>query len=135
MTDLLVAMVEQDRFDGRTSEVGGPERLTIEALLQTIRRARTGRRGRVVHVPLGAALLPLAVAEAIGLGGLLPVSAGQLSSFRWDGTVDESAAAPIVRSTWRDVSEMLALVRGDLSCQAGKAFWIAGCGDGSPEVP
>jgi nucleoside-diphosphate-sugar epimerase len=94
---LIAGIVAQDRFAGETIDIGGPEVLTMEALLQRIRQARTGRPGRVIHLPLGLILPPLRLAEAAGLGRVLPVSVGQLSSFRFDGlatTGDGRAAGP-----------------------------------------
>lgn len=77
--------VRRDRFANEAINIGGPDTLTMEAWLQEIRRARTGRTGRVLHIPLGLISGPLRLAEAIGLGRMLPISAGQLSSFRFDG--------------------------------------------------
>jgi NADH dehydrogenase len=49
----VAAVLEQDRFRGETLELGGPAVLTIEELLQHVRQARTGSRGRAIHIPLG----------------------------------------------------------------------------------
>ncbi len=88
---LVTEIVRQDLFTDATVEIGGPDTFTMEGLLQHIRVARTGRSGRVVHVPLAALRIPLRMAEAIGLGSLLPISAGQLSSFRFDGVAANHA--------------------------------------------
>jgi NADH dehydrogenase len=85
VVDCLSAIVETGLFDGETFELGGPDVITMEELLQRIRRSHTGRTGRVWHVPLGLLRPPLRVAEAMGLGRLLPLTAGQLASFRCDG--------------------------------------------------
>lgn len=82
---LILATVRDDLFVNETFEIGGPETVTMEELLQRLRRARTGRAGRVLHIPLGLLRPPLRLAEAMGLGSMLPISAGQLSSFRFDG--------------------------------------------------
>lgn len=81
----IVETVREDRFENEIVELGGPEVLTMEELLQRIRATHTGQRGRVIHVPLGLLRVPLRAAEAIGLVRLLPISAGQLSSFQFDG--------------------------------------------------
>lgn len=81
----IVETIRLDRFANEIVELGGPDVLTMEELLQRMRVARTGRKGRVVHIPLGLLRVPLRVAEGIGLGRLLPVSAGQLSSFLYEG--------------------------------------------------
>ena len=88
--------VRRDAFANQVVELGGPQVLTMEAHLQQIRRARTGGTGRVMRVPLPLLSVPLGVAEAVGLGRLLPVTAGQLSSFRFDGvTADHRSKADV----------------------------------------
>lgn len=81
----ITEAVRRDRFPNEAINIGGPDTLAMEEWLQEIRRARTGRTGRVLHIPLGLVSGPLRLAEAIGLGRMLPISAGQLSSFRFDG--------------------------------------------------
>jgi hypothetical protein len=77
--------VRDDRFAGETMAIGGPDVVSMEELLRRVRHARGRGDGRVLHVPLGLLQPPLRVAEAMGLGRLLPTTAGQLSSFRFDG--------------------------------------------------
>ena len=83
----IVMIVERDWFHSETFELGGPERLTIEELLQRLRIERRGKRGGVLHLPLPMIQGPLSAAERLGLGAILPATAGQFSSFRNDGTV------------------------------------------------
>lgn len=73
-------------FAGETFEVGGPDVVAVGELLQQLRMARTGRRGRSLRIPLALIQIPLRLAEGLGMGSLLPVTAGQFSSFRFDGT-------------------------------------------------
>jgi nucleoside-diphosphate-sugar epimerase len=81
----LVAAVQLDAFDSETSTMAGPETITIEDLIRRVRRAYRGSRGPLAHLPLPLLRIPLRLAETIGLGGLLPLTAGQLASFRFDG--------------------------------------------------
>lgn len=108
VVDFIVAVLEADRFHNETLEVGGPAVLTIEELLRTIRQARKGTRGPLVHIPLGFVLTSLKAAQSIGLAGLLPVSAGQLSSFRYDGTIEPNPLYESHRAALADVARMLA---------------------------
>jgi nucleoside-diphosphate-sugar epimerase len=85
----IAGIVARDAFANSVIELGGPKVLSMEEHLQQIRVARTGRTGRVVRVPLPVFSVPLRMAEAVGLGPLLPVTAGQLSSFRFDGVTQE----------------------------------------------
>jgi nucleoside-diphosphate-sugar epimerase len=103
--------VRRDTYANEVVELGGPKVLTMEAHLQEIRRSRTGRTGKVVRVPLPLLSVPLRVAEAVGLGRWLPVTAGQLSSFRFDGvTADHRLGAgpgshPSAGSGWPEPAE------------------------------
>ncbi len=108
----ILEILEQGRFRNETLELGGPAPLTIEELLQKIRQARKGDgspKGRSFHIPLGLLLPPLRAAESLGLGSLLPVSVGQLSSFRYDGIAEPNSLHESRRKDLRNVQEMLAL--------------------------
>lgn len=85
----IADLVDADRFDGESIDLGGPESLAVEALLVRMRETAGRGRGPVLHLPAWLVLTPLRVAEAVGLGAVLPVSAGQFSSF-----VHSGAAAP-----------------------------------------
>jgi NADH dehydrogenase len=104
----IIRVLEQDRFRNETLEIGGPTTLTMEELLQRIRMARTGQRGRVLRVPLGPVQAGLRVAERIGLGALLPVTAGQFSSFRQDGVAASNALQSDLAPSLVSVDAMLA---------------------------
>lgn len=104
----VAAVLAEDRFRGETLEVGGPAVVTIEELLRLIRQARTGSRGRVVHIPLGVALASLKTAQSIGLAGVLPLSAGQLSPFRFDSTIDANPLYDSRRAALTGLAEMIA---------------------------
>jgi NADH dehydrogenase len=87
----IISILRNDRFRSETFELGGPEALTMEALLQRVRLARMGNRGRAFRIPLRLIQAPLAVAEKLGLRSILPATAGQLSSFRHDGIAQPNA--------------------------------------------
>jgi nucleoside-diphosphate-sugar epimerase len=83
---VLTDVVEEGRFGSETIGVGGPEVVTIEALMLAI-RAATGRGSApVAHLPLVLVLPALSAAERL-TGGRVPLTVGQLSLFRYDGTV------------------------------------------------
>src|SRR5262249_25827495 len=88
VADLAAAVGELvERFPSPDTivELGGPEQVTVEALLCGISRRRGGRAPRVVHLPLGPMIRVLACLEP-RLLPVLPVTAGQLSAFRYDTT-------------------------------------------------
>lgn len=104
----ILAVLERERFTNETIDVGGPEAMPIEELLQQIRVARTGRRGPVCHVPLGLMLPALHAAEAVGLGSLLPFSVGQLATFRFPGTAAPQPGVAPSTENRISVQEMVA---------------------------
>jgi nucleoside-diphosphate-sugar epimerase len=107
--EFIRIIAEEDAFDGRTIELGGPSALSIEQLLQQIRLARKGSRGRVMHLPLSLILPGLIAAESAGLGKVMPFSVGQLATFRFDGVAANSALFESVRQNFRSIPEMVAL--------------------------
>jgi len=112
LVEYILDILEQDRFDNETLELGGPAPLTIEELLQQIRLVRKGgavSSARSLHIPLGPLSAALGAAESLGLGPLLPFSVGQLSSFRYDGTIEPNGLHENRRRGLRDVKEMLSL--------------------------
>jgi NADH dehydrogenase len=104
----LLHVIESGRFTGETFELGGGETLAIESLLRRIGKARRGRSGRVVHLPLALTLPPLRLAEAVGMSGVLPVTAGQLSSFRFAGTAGANPLQEAIAPGCRTLADMLA---------------------------
>ena len=80
----LMRVLETGGFCNATITISGSEQLSIEALLRRIRLVRRGAPGPLLHLPLPALQVPLRLAEKVGLGGMLPITAGQLSSFRFD---------------------------------------------------
>lgn len=81
----ILAAIQADAFAGEVVEVGGPTIVPVEDLLRRIRAARLGTPGPMVRLPLWSLQVPLRFAEALGLVRFLPITAGQLSSFRFDG--------------------------------------------------
>jgi NADH dehydrogenase len=103
----IVQVIEEDRFGGSTFDLGGPDVLTIEALLRRIRESRRSGRTRTIHIPFALVLPPLRLAEAAGLTALLPVTAGQLSTFRFAGTAGANPLQSAITSAAHTLREML----------------------------
>lgn len=71
-------------FSGETLELGGPEVVPQRDLLdRQHRRARAGS-ARFLPIPLGIVIPLLGAAESV-VYGLLPMTVGQLATFRLDG--------------------------------------------------
>ncbi len=102
----LCEILRRDLFDGGTLELGGPEVLAFEELLQRAREKRTRKRAPVAHIPVGPAVALLSALEPLFFS-VLPITAGQLSSFRYSGVMDANPLWEERRSQLRPVREML----------------------------
>ena len=103
---LLVEVLRRRLFANETLEFGGPEVLTFEELLQRAREKRSGKRAAVLHVPLGPVVGLLSLMEPL-LFSVLPITVGQLSSFRYSGVMDANPLWQERKAQLRPVSEML----------------------------
>ena len=103
-------VIGEDLFGNAIVDIGGPDVISIGALLQRIRRARRGQNGRQLHVPVGPVRASLAMIEAVGAGRWLPLRAGQLASFRFPGTVSPNPLQDSLQATLRGVDDMLAQI-------------------------
>lgn len=106
LVECILDILRGGRFQGETLEVGGPEILTMEELLRKITLIRYHREARVAHIPFGLVALPLALLEPLARS-LLPVTAGQLSGFRSDGTIEPNSLFEERRARLMSVDEML----------------------------
>ncbi len=102
----LLRLAGEPVFGGRTIELGGPDVVAIEDLLVSIHRRRTGRPPRVVHLPLRGWLPLLAAMEKLLLP-VLPLTAGQLASFRNDGIAAPNEVWLEARPAMKTLEEML----------------------------
>lgn len=106
VAEFLVEILRRRLFRGETLEFGGPEVLTFEELLQRAREKRSGRRVRAVHIPLKPVIALLTLLEPL-LFPVLPITVGQLSSFRFSGVMDPNPMWEERRTRLRLVLEML----------------------------
>ena len=103
----VVAVLDEDRFDGETMEVGGPEVLTIEQLLRRIRHAHLGRDGPVVRLPFRLVTAPLVVLEKALGPRPLPITAGQLCVFVNDSTASADVSFTRTDGPLRSLGSMI----------------------------
>jgi nucleoside-diphosphate-sugar epimerase len=110
----LIAILKDDRFEGQTMEIGGPQVLSIEDLLLSIRRAQGGRGTTVLHLPARPIAACLGWMEPF-LRALLPFTAGQLASFSNAGTIDPDPWVEQQQVKMKSVDEMLQSVANEQS--------------------
>jgi nucleoside-diphosphate-sugar epimerase len=103
---VLADILEQGGFGAETIGIGGPEVLGIEALMLAIRHASGRAGGTVLHLPMSV-MLPVLVAGERLTGGRLPLTAGQLSLFRYDGTVQPHPITDARRPSMRSLADTL----------------------------
>ena len=114
LAECLAAILKEDRFECETIEIGGPEVLSIEALLLSIRRAQGGRGSPVIHLPARPIAACLGWMEPF-LRPLLPFTAGQLASFANAGTIDPDPWVEQQQSKMKRVDEILQSVANEQS--------------------
>jgi nucleoside-diphosphate-sugar epimerase len=100
LVECLISVLHHASFWDEAFDIGGPERVTVEALVQAIHRHHTGRKGRIVHVPVG---LFLPVMRRVGR------QSGRLRFFLEDGVAEPNPLLERHRSTMRGMEEMIAL--------------------------
>jgi NADH dehydrogenase len=104
--DAIARVLDSSLFDRRIVEIGGPEVLGIEELLLRMRRVAGVGNRRAIHLPVGPLAACLAAIEPV-LRPLLPITAGQLASFKNAGTAAHDCSVADWQSGMRRVDQML----------------------------
>ncbi len=107
LVDFLMALVERDRFHGEILELGGPETISIEDFLRRPQERLRGGGSRVAHLPLGLVIPVLTVLEKL-IYAALPITVGQLSSFRYDGTIETNSLFEERAAQLKTIDQMIA---------------------------
>jgi NADH dehydrogenase len=107
LVDFILLLLDGDIFYGETFELGGPQAIAIEDFLKKIYVLRHHTHPRTVHIPL-AFLIPLLTLLETLLYSLMPVTVGQLSSFRYNGTIEKNRLFEERVSHLKTIDEMLA---------------------------
>jgi NADH dehydrogenase len=131
----LVAAVRDRLFTGETVALGGPDTVTFRELLGEIRRDRKGADGSAMRVPLPLLQTPLRLAEAAGLTKVLPITAGQLTSFKFDGLGAPNRVQDAAGGPRRNLAEMIAAEATAKNPAGLKPDGYEPAGYANPEVP
>ena len=83
----FVAALSKEGARGKIYEAGGPEKLTLEAILDTVARVLGKRRGKI-HIPMALMEVNAALLQFLPKP---PVTKDQLTMLREDNTCDVSA--------------------------------------------
>ena len=112
LIDCLLTILDDNLFQNQIFELGGPEIVTFEKFLKRIHYLYFGKEPRVVHLPLKPLLALLSLAEN-QFHAALPISAGQLSAFSNDGTIETNTVFQRHVSQMKDIDQMLKECIGD----------------------
>lgn len=107
LAQFLVDLVELERNHGEILEVGGPETLTLRELLDRMHRRLRHRTARFLHLPIGGVLPLLALMERAAYRWV-PLTVGQLATFRFDGVAEPNPLWLARRDRLQSVDAMLA---------------------------
>jgi hypothetical protein len=115
-------IMDADRFEGETLELGGPNPLSFWEFIAIIQRASGVNAGRSVSIPLMPLRMALAFVEPV-LRPLMPVTAGQLSVFANDSTVLSNWLHDRLRdgmpTTEQTIARLLAPATGEGDSESG----------------
>jgi nucleoside-diphosphate-sugar epimerase len=106
LVGFLLTVLDSDFFHGETLELGGAEAISIEALLKKISSLRRHKQARTLHLPLFLVVPLLTWLETVAFP-LVPVTVGQLSSFRYDGTTKPNPLYPQRSASLKSLDDML----------------------------
>jgi NADH dehydrogenase len=106
LADFIVDLVEAGRFLGETLELGGPEVVSLRQLLSRLRGQARGEAARFLPVPLAPVLAALRVLEPLA-GPALPLTIGQLATFRFDGIARPNSLWEARRDRLASIDRML----------------------------
>lgn len=102
----IALILQEQLFDGKTLDIGGPEVLSFEDLLQRIHHSINNKAPRIIHLPLRLMQGSFSFVERY-LHFLPPVTAGQLSAFGNDGLAADNDITARRRDGMKSVRQMI----------------------------
>jgi nucleoside-diphosphate-sugar epimerase len=109
VTDVAKAVSTIDagsRYNGEILELGGPGVISIKEFMKKIASCRGKKNPKAFHLPLGLMVFFLSILERV-VYGLLPLTVGQLATFRNDGTAKENSLAKQLSPRMKGIEEMI----------------------------
>lgn len=87
VADAVVDTLDDPETVRQAIDLGGPDVLTFDGFMKKLRAAQGKGEGPLLHLPVGLATFALSLLEPVLLP-VLPVTAGQLYAFRYDGLAE-----------------------------------------------
>ncbi len=110
LIDCILSIINENIFLNEALDLGGPEEITIENFLEGIQEIYQKKIPRIIHIPLRPIISILSVIEK-RFSSVLPLTVGQLSSFRYDGTIEKNRLFLNHLSRMKNIQEMLMIVK------------------------
>ncbi|MBI3484259.1 MAG: NAD(P)H-binding protein, partial [Acidobacteria bacterium] len=107
LADFILRIVDNDLFRGETFDLGGPDVVSIEELLRKIHLLLRHSNPKTLHIPMSLLLPALTLLEIVAYP-LLPITIGQLATFRFDGTARPNALWSERKPHLQSLEKMLA---------------------------
>ncbi len=107
LADFLLRIVDNDLFSGETFELGGRDIVSTQELLGKIHLLLRHANAKSLHLPMALLLPALTLLEIVAYP-LLPITVGQLATFRFDGTARPNALWSERKLQLQSLEKMLA---------------------------
>jgi NADH dehydrogenase len=107
LANFILGVVDNDLFRGETFDLGGRDVVSIEELLRKIHLLLRHSNAKTRHLPMGLLLPALTLLEIVAFP-LLPITVGQLATFRFDGTARPNALWSERKPQLQSLEKMLA---------------------------
>jgi nucleoside-diphosphate-sugar epimerase len=105
----IIHIIKNDVFDNEILDLGGAEKISIENFIKILHKLAFNGNPRFIHVPIHSVGKILEFMEKYFFT-FLPFTAGQLSSFSNDGTIDRNWLFDRYLLNMKNVDEMLEFV-------------------------
>ena len=102
----IQAIENDSRYNDEILELGGPETISINDFVKKIALSRGKKKPRVFHLPIGLIGFFLSLLERV-VYGLLPLTVGQLASFRNEGTAEENSLVKQLSPGMRGIEKII----------------------------
>lgn len=107
LADFILRIVDNDLSRGETLDLGGPDVVSMDELLKKIHVLLRKSESKTLHLPMSLLLPTLSFFEMFAYA-VLPITVGQLATFRFDGTARPNALWTERRPHLQSLDAMLA---------------------------
>jgi len=99
-------VVSHSKFNDEIIELGGKQIISIKNLLERIHQKQKGGKSRFFHIPMPITTFFLSILEPL-FYSLLPLTRGQLATFRNEGTALENDVSLRLSPRFKEIDQMI----------------------------